>query len=131
LTYITISEKGKGKMMKVSSNRLTQIRVVEDGKVVKTVSNASINFGQDLENLKKMIEIAIRLSPQDPIYLADKLVINLNKNQDVVMDQNELEQLQNALFKQEVVPGTKVSMTVSRRLICFYNSKRGYADPGL
>lgn len=93
---------------------MTQIKVVEGGKVVKTIANTAINYGQDLDQLKKMIEIAIRLSPQDPVYVADKLMINLGKGKDMEMDHDELEQFQTSLFKQEVAPGAKVLMTVRR-----------------
>ncbi len=99
-------------MMKVSSNRQTKIKVIENGKVVKTVNNAAINYGQDIDQLKKMIEIAIRLSPQDPIYVADKLCVSLGEGREIDIDQGELEMIQNALFKQEAIVGGKISMTV-------------------
>lgn len=107
-------------MNKGSSNRTTQIKVVEGGKVVKTVSNVNINYGQDLEQLKKMVEISIRLSPQDPVYTAEKLLIHLGKGKDAEIDQDELEQFQSALFKQEVAPGAKVLMTVSNLVMSIY-----------
>jgi hypothetical protein len=60
-----------------------------------------------------MVEIAIRLSPQDPIYQADKLSVSLGEGRDIDVDHNELEMLQNALFKQDIILGGKVTMTVS------------------
>ncbi len=98
-----------------SANRSTRLKVVEDGKVVKTIPNASINFGQDLEQLKKMLEIAIRLSPQDPVYTVEKIILNGGEGQDFEMDQNELELFQNSLFRTDThtAMSNKISLTVS------------------
>lgn len=95
-----------------SANRLTKIKVYEAGKCVKTITNASINYGQDFEQLRKMVEIAIRLSPQDPIYNVEKIFV-ANDGKDLELDQGELEQFQNVLFRPEnQLPGQKVALTV-------------------
>jgi hypothetical protein len=109
-------------MMKTSSaNRMTKMKVIESGKVVKTVANASINYGQDLEQLKKMIEIAIRLSPQDPVYTVDKVCIEIGDGKYSEIDQNELVQIQNCLFKVDPTSanslGSKVSLKVKIYII--------------
>lgn len=97
-----------------SANRATRMKVVEDGKVVKTISNASINYGQDLVQLKKMIEIAIRLSPDDPIYTVEKLIISAGDGAEYEIDQKELELIQSTLFRPDTaVPvGAKIQLTV-------------------
>eukprot|EP00981_Chlorochromonas_danica_P012395 scaffold4877_cov171-Ochromonas_danica.AAC.10 len=104
-------------MMKTTSaNRTTKMKVIENGTVVKTVANASINYGQDLQQLKKMIELAIRLSPQDPIYTVDKVCVEIGDGKYSEIDQNELVQIQNSLFKVDPSSatslGTKVSLKV-------------------
>lgn len=109
-------------MMKTTSaNRTTKMKVIENGTVVKTVANASINYGQDLLQLKKMIELAIRLSPQDPIYTVEKVCVEIGDGKYSEIDQNELVQIQNSLFKVDPSSatslGTKVSLKVSSILI--------------
>lgn len=98
-----------------SANRLTKIKVHEGGKVIKTITNASLNYGQDYEQLRKMVEIAIRLSPQDPIYNVERIfIVNPNDNKEIEFDQSELEQFQVSLFKPEnQVVGHKISLSVS------------------
>ena len=81
-----------------SANRLTRMKVYEDGKIVKTISNASINYGQDLDQLKKMIEIAIRLSPQDPVYTVERIILNGGEGQDYELNPSELEMFQTSLL---------------------------------
>lgn len=107
-------------MMKTASaNRMTKMKVIENGTVVKTVANASINYGQDLLQLKKMIEIAIRLSPQDPVYTVDKVCIEIGEGKYGEINQEELVQIQSTLFKAESAAasiGSKVSLKVSQPL---------------
>jgi hypothetical protein len=79
---------------------MTKIKVYETGKCVKTITNASINYGQDYEQLRKMGENAIRLSPQDPIYNVEKIFV-ANEGKDIELDQSQLEQFQNILFRPE------------------------------
>lgn len=101
-------------MMKGSSaNRMTKIKVFEGGKCIKTITNASINYGQDFDQLRKMIEIAIRLSPQDPIYNVEKVFV-ASEGKDNELDQDGLEQFQNVLFRPESqLVAQKVALTVS------------------
>ena len=42
------------------ANRKTNIRIIEKGVHITTVQNVYINYSQDYESLKKMIEISIR-----------------------------------------------------------------------
>lgn len=42
------------------ANRKTNIRILEKGVHVNTVQNVFINYSQDYESLKRMIEISIR-----------------------------------------------------------------------
>jgi predicted HTH transcriptional regulator len=97
-----------------TANRMTKIKVCESGKTVKTISNVSINFGQDFEQLKKMIEISIRLSPQDPLYIVDKVfILNQSNQKEIEFNQMELEQLQSALFRPENQSlTTKITLSV-------------------
>lgn len=100
---------------------MTKMKVIEGGQVVKTVANASINYGQDLSQLKKMIEIAIRLSPQDPVYLVEKVTIEIGDGKYSEIDQNELLAVQNSLFKSDPSSasaiGTKVSLKVRQSFL--------------
>lgn len=100
-----------------SANRMTKIKVYEGGKCVKTITNASINYGQDFDQLRKMIEIAIRLSPQDPIYNVEKVFV-ATEGKDTELDQTELEQFQNVLFRPEnQIVGQKVSLSVRKNYV--------------
>lgn len=58
------------------TNRMTKIKVIENGVTVKTVPNATINFGLDHATFKKMISLAIRLSPQDPLYEVNEIILH-------------------------------------------------------
>lgn len=101
-----------------SANRMTKIKVYEIGKCMKTITNASINYGQDYEQLRKMVEIAIRLSPQDPNYNVEKIFI-VSEGKDIELDQSELEQFQNILFRPEnLLTGPKIALSV--RLCCLH-----------
>ena len=42
------------------ANRKTNIRIVDKGVHVTTVQNVYINYSQDYDSLKRMIEISIR-----------------------------------------------------------------------
>jgi hypothetical protein len=101
-----------------SANRSTRMKVIEDGVVVKTITNASINYGVEFDQLKKMIEIAIRLSPQDPIYHVEKLFISAGEGQEYEVDRKELELIQNSLFRHDspVPATTKILLTVRSSL---------------
>jgi hypothetical protein len=98
----------------ISANRMSKIKVCESGKVIKTVSSASINYGQDFDQLRKMIEIAIRLSPQDPIYNIEKIFVVTSEGEEVEVDQQELELIQASLCKQDACTSmtSKISLVV-------------------
>lgn len=97
-----------------SANRTTKIKVFEDGKKIKTIPNASINFGQNYDGLKKMLELALRLSPTDPYYKVEKVFYSpANGSGDIEFDQSELEQFQAALFKPENFNANKTTLCVS------------------
>lgn len=103
-------------MLKSSStNRQTRLKVFEDGNLVKTIPTASINYGVDFEQLKKMIEIAIRLCPQDPVYHVEKLFITAGADQEFEIDPKELELIKNSLFKHDAPTpvGAKITLLVS------------------
>lgn len=108
----------------VSANRMSKIKVHEAGKVVKTIPNASINYGQDMDQLKKMIEIAIRLSPQDPVYMIDKIFIVTAEGDEIEVDQHELELIQSSLFKQDVSTSmtSKISLSIHAKRPSNYRS---------
>lgn len=98
-----------------SANRMTKLKVIEGGKNVKNISNVTINYGQEYEQLKKMLELAIRLSPQDPIYQVEKVyIVNPNDGTEIEINQKELEELQQSLFKPDsMAMANKLSLTVS------------------
>lgn len=43
------------------ANKKTNIRIIEKGVHVTTIQNVYINYSQDYDSLKRMIEISIRL----------------------------------------------------------------------
>ena len=61
----------------MSGNRATRIRITENGKLVKTIPNATINYSLHYDLFKKMIGLAIRLSPQDPLYEVEQIMFNV------------------------------------------------------
>lgn len=63
------------------TNRSTRIRVYETGGSgpIKVIPNATINFSLDCLTFKKMVSLAIRLSPQDPLYEINEIFLALGK----------------------------------------------------
>jgi hypothetical protein len=99
-------------MKAASLNRMTKIRVFEKKQCVKTIPNASINYGQDIENMKKMLVLAIRLCPEDPCYTIDKVFIEIGEGKYSEMDQDKLMKVQNMRFSSAAGLATKVSLKV-------------------
>jgi hypothetical protein len=68
--------------MESCASRRTKIRVVEKGfeneeeKKLKVVTNITINYLQEFEKVKKMIERALRQSPVDPVYKVETIYAN-------------------------------------------------------
>jgi hypothetical protein len=74
------------------TNRTTKIKVIENGAAVKTVPNATINFGLDHATFKKMISLAIRLSPQDPLYEVNDITLHgKTDDKDLIIEDVETE----------------------------------------
>ena len=129
-----------------AGNRSTRIRLVEylelgddhaqgGEQVFKTLPNVKLNYGQKFCDLKKMIEISLRLRPDDPTYSIEQIRIKtkgefneLNfihfllstvkvisiycfffQDGDEVLDQESLENGQ----VQKIPTGNKVSLKVS------------------
>lgn len=85
----------------MSCNKPTRIRLVENGRVVKTIPNAILNYNLDYNSLKKFVGIVVRLSPQDPIYDIDTILIQKDGD-DVELDDNELEKLKVLIKNQNI-----------------------------
>ena len=77
------------------SNRITRIKVIELGKPNKCIPNATINYNLDFHSLKRMVKLAIRLSPQDPLYEVEKILVIGNVNgknsEELLLEEGEME----------------------------------------
>lgn len=100
----------------MSVNRQTRIRLVENGKVIKTISNAIVNFSLDYQSLQKMISLAIRLSPQDPLYEINEVVLN-TKDENIVLNETEAEKVKTIVkanvLKMLKLPSSENAMTLT------------------
>jgi hypothetical protein len=90
-------------MNKVRASRQTILKLVEfketddDCKnckqpptVVKTIRNVLVNYGQNYSQLKKLIEISARLSPDDPTYVVEKIRLKTGKKDAMKMENMSL-----------------------------------------
>jgi hypothetical protein len=68
--------------MELYASRRTKIKVVEknveneEETSLKVVTNITINYLQEFEKVKKMIERVLRQSPNDPIYKVETIYAN-------------------------------------------------------
>jgi len=75
----------------LTTNRQTRIRVHESGGgLIKTIPNATINFSLDCLTFKKMVSLAIRLSPQDPLYEINEIYLSLGKDIVIIDEDTDL-----------------------------------------
>ena len=99
------------------TNRITRIKVVENGKTVKVIPNATINYNLDFNSMKKMVKLAIRLSPQDPLYEVDNMIVFGKENEEIPIIEDDME-LPKSIIRasstpQAILNGEPISMTVS------------------
>lgn len=85
--YCHFSNQQSSVAMKSSSaNRSTLIKIVEEGSTIKAL-NASINYNQGYDALKKMIELSLRLSPQDPVYNVEQIIVTGRDGSDLSLEE--------------------------------------------
>lgn len=87
----------------MSSNRLTKIKIVSlNGSFIKTIPNASLNYNLGYDAFVKMLGLSMRLSPQDPIYDIQEVMLHTNQQDSlssVVLDK-ESSKVLNFVLKQ-------------------------------
>ena len=110
------------------TNRITRIKVIENGKQVKSIPNATINYNLDFNSLKKMIRLAIRLSPQDPLYDVDQIIVNTKSNEEVAMSEAEIDVAKSIISQASsaaaIINGEAITLTVKtlRLMYISFNS---------
>lgn len=89
---------------------------MENGKQVKCVPNTTINYNLDYQSLKKMIRLAIRLSPQDPLYVVEQIIFNCKNNGDIPIEESDIETaktvIAHALSTSSILSGEAIVLTV-------------------
>lgn len=75
-----------------SANRSTKIKLIEGGKVAKVI-NSNVNYSLEYDQFKKILEVSIRLSPQDPVYIIDKIILHNENNENIELNEAEMDRV--------------------------------------
>lgn len=94
-----------------SANRSTRIKLIEGGKVTKVI-NSNVNYSLDYDQFKKILEVSIRLSPQDPIYIIDKIFIHNENNENIELNEVEMDRVLKNISLTDSL-STKYNLSVS------------------